>query len=302
MTTTMIERRDRFLAAIGKRSLVMGILNVTPDSFSDGGKFFARDTALAQARKLAADGADILDVGAESTRPGHTPVAEGEELARLEPVLAEIMAAVDLPVSIDTTKARVARFAVGAGACVVNDVWGLQKDPAMAENVAESGAAVVVMHNRVAADPDLDILADMKRFFEASLRIAETAGIPRRFMILDPGIGFGKTRQQNLEALAGLACLKIFDLPILVGVSRKSLLAELAGPAAEARLVGTLAANLAAAARGATIFRVHDVAEHLAGFKVFDAIEAASPRGTRLGDRAAEGSDRSRTAQARKDQ
>jgi dihydropteroate synthase len=275
MTMTISERRDRFLAQIGKRSLVMGILNVTPDSFSDGGRFVARDAALAQAQKLAADGADILDIGAESTRPGHIPVQEDEELARLEPVLAEIVSKVDLPVSIDTTKARVARWAVGAGACVVNDVWGLQKDPAMADIVAETGAAVVVMHNRESVEPDLDILADMKRFFEVSLRLAETAGILRHHMILDPGIGFGKTRQQNLQALAGLPSLSDLGLPFLVGVSRKSLLAELAGPSVDARLIGTLAANLASAARGARIFRVHDAAEHVAAFKVFDAIEAA---------------------------
>jgi dihydropteroate synthase len=257
----------------------MGILNITPDSFSDGGKFFARDSALVQAQKLAAEGADILDIGAESTRPGHIPVQEDEELARLEPLLAEIVAEVGLPVSIDTTKARVARWAVGAGACVVNDVWGLQKDPAMADTVAETGAAVVVMHNRETVDPDLDILADMKRFFEASLRLAENAGIPRHHVILDPGIGFGKTRQQNFQALAGLSSLSDLGLPILVGVSRKSLLAELAGPSVDARLIGTLAANLAAAARGASIFRVHDAAEHVAAFKVFDAIEAAGSRG-----------------------
>jgi dihydropteroate synthase len=282
MTKSIVEQRDRFLAEVGKRSLVMGILNVTPDSFSDGGKFLARDTALAQARKLAADGADILDIGAESTRPGHSPVAEDEELARLEPVLAEIIAAIDLPVSIDTTKARVARFAVGAGACVVNDVWGLQKDPAMAAVVAETGAAVVVMHNRLAADPDLDIVADMRRFFETSLRLAEKTGIPRRHIILDPGIGFGKSRKQNLEALARLAELQDLGLPVLVGVSRKSLLADLAGPSVESRLVATLAANLAAAARGASVFRVHDAAEHVAAFKVFDAIRAASPRATAI--------------------
>jgi dihydropteroate synthase len=278
MTKTIVAQRDRFLAEIGKRSLVMGILNVTPDSFSDGGRFLARDAALAQARRLAAEGADIIDIGAESTRPGHTPVPGDEERARLEPVLAEIIAAVDLPVSIDTMKARVARFAVAAGAAVVNDVWGLQGDPAMADTVAETGAAVVVMHNRVAADPDLDILDDMRRFFEASLRLADKAGIPRRHIILDPGIGFGKTRHQNLEALANLAVIGAFGLPILVGVSRKSLIADLAGPSGDARLVGTLAANVAAAAKGAAIFRVHDAAEHVAAFKVFDAIEAASSR------------------------
>lgn len=271
----MIERRDRFLGLLGARSVIMGILNVTPDSFSDGGKFQSLDAAISQAKKLAADGADIIDVGAESTRPGHTPISEDEELARLEPVLGQLTASVDAPFSIDTSKARVARRAAELGVSVVNDVWGLQKDPAMADVVAETGAAVVVMHNRDSVDPDLDIISDMRRFFDESLRLADKAGIPRHRVMLDPGIGFGKTRAQNLDALRRLAGLKDFGLPILVGVSRKSLFGELLSASVEARLIGTLAANLTAAAKGASIFRVHDAAEHLAAFKVFDAIERA---------------------------
>lgn len=275
MTEAMIERRDRFLQSIGKRSLIMGIVNVTPDSFSDGGRFDTPEGAIAQACKLAAEGADIVDVGAESTRPGHTPVPEEAELARLEPLLGAIVKTVDIAVSIDTTKARVARRAVELGASVVNDVWGLRKDPAMADTVAETGAAVVIMHNRESVDRDLDILADMQRFFETSLDLADKAGILRQRIMLDPGIGFGKSQKQNLEALAGLEALKSFELPLLIGVSRKSLLGEVAGTPIEARLVPTLAANLAAAARGGAIFRVHDVAEHVAAFKIFDAIAGA---------------------------
>jgi len=271
----MIARRDRFLALLGTRSVVMGILNVTPDSFSDGGKFQTVDAAITQARKLASEGADIIDVGAESTRPGHTPVPEEEELARLEPVLGALTTSVNAPFSIDTYKARVARRAVELGVSVINDVWGLQKDPAMADTVAETGAAVVVMHNRDGVDPDLDVVADMRRFFDHSLRLADKAGVPRRRIMLDPGIGFGKNKQQNLEALGGLSALKDFGLPILVGVSRKSLFGELLATSVDARLIGTLAANLAAAAKGASIFRVHDAAEHVAAFKVFDAIERA---------------------------
>jgi dihydropteroate synthase len=268
----MIERRDRFLALLGKRSILMGILNITPDSFSDGGKFFTLDAATQQAEKLAADGADIIDVGAESTRPGHTPVAVKEELARLEPVLGKLTGRIDIPFSIDTSKAKVARRTAELGASVVNDVWGLQKDPAMADTVAETGAAVVLMHNRDSVDPGLDIIADMLRFFDRSLRLAEAARIPPARIILDPGIGFGKSRAQNFTALANLAALKDYGLPILVGVSRKSLLAGLAATPVETSLVRTLAANLAAAANGASIFRVHDAAEHAAAFKVFDAI------------------------------
>jgi dihydropteroate synthase len=250
----------------------MGILNITPDSFSDGGKFFSLETAMQQAKKLAAEGADIIDVGAESTRPGHTPVAAEEELARIEPILGELTGAIDLPFSIDTSKAKVARRATELGASVINDVWGLQRDPAMADTVAETGAAAVLMHNRDGVDPGLDIVADMRRFFDRSLSLADAAGIPRAHLIVDPGIGFGKSRAQNFTALANLAALKDYGLPILIGVSRKSLLAEPDATPVDTSVVRTLAANLAAATNGASLFRVHDVAEHAAAFKVFDAI------------------------------
>jgi dihydropteroate synthase len=269
----MQQKRDQFLALIAERSAIMGILNVTPDSFSDGGKFQSHDAAVAHARKLAEEGADIIDVGAESTRPGHVPVPVEEELARLKPVLVDIVNATPLPVSIDTSKAPVARIAIEVGAAVVNDVWGLQRDPAMADVVAEGGAAAVVMHNRESVDPALDILSDMRRFFDRSLELAEKAGIPRHYLILDPGIGFGKTKDQNLIALRRLDHFKDYGLPLLVGVSRKSLFAPILGAAVDERMIGTVATNIIAAARGASIFRVHDVAEHVAAFKVFDAIE-----------------------------
>ncbi|MGP8232759.1 MAG: dihydropteroate synthase [Methylovirgula sp.] len=271
----MQQKRDKFLALVAERSAIMGILNVTPDSFSDGGKFQSHDAAVAHARKLAADGADILDVGAESTRPGHVPVPVAEELARLKPVLADIVAATPLPVSIDTSKAAIARAAIADGVAVINDVWGLQRDPAMADAVAEGGAAAVVMHNRESVDPSLDILSDMRRFFDHSLALAEKAGIPRAHLILDPGIGFGKTKDQNVIALRGLDHFKDYGLPLLVGVSRKSLFAPILGAGVDERLIGTIATNIIAATRGASIFRVHDVAEHVAAFKVFDAIARA---------------------------
>ena len=273
---TVLARRDRFLAGLGARPLVMGILNVTPDSFSDGGKFNGLDAALAQARRMAAEGADIIDVGAESTRPGHMPVSEDDELARLEPLLAPLAEAVDLPFSVDTYKANVARRAVSWGASVVNDVWGFQRDPDMARVVAETGAAAVVMHNRAEKDERLDIRADMRRFFERTLKLADAAGVPRARLVLDPGVGFGKTKEQNLAALADVGALaRDFGLPVLVGVSRKSIFGLLLGAEVDARLVGTLAANVACAARGAHVFRVHDVAEHVAAFKVIDAIARA---------------------------
>ena len=269
----MHRQRDAFLAIIGSKPLLMGILNLTPDSFSDGGRFSNVDAAVAQALRLVADGADIVDIGAESTRPGATPVPEAQELARIEPVLGAVSRAIAAPISIDTYKASVARRAVQLGACVVNDIWGLQKDPAMAGTVAETGAAVVVMHNRASVDPDIDILSDMRRFFDHSLYLAARAGIPQAHIMLDPGIGFGKSQLQNLQALQGLARFADYNLPMLVGVSRKSLLGVVLNSAVDQRLIGTIATNLAARVRGAQIFRVHDVAEHVAAFRMFQAID-----------------------------
>jgi dihydropteroate synthase len=264
-------RRDRLLGLIGKKPVIMGILNVTPDSFSDGGRFFSPKAAMEQAKKLAAEGADIIDVGAESTRPGHTPVSAEEELARLEAFLGEAVQKFDIPFSVDTSKARVARRAAELGVSMVNDVWGFQKDQDMAATVAETGMAAVIMHNRNGIDPSLDIISDIRQFFERSLKLAESAGIPRARLILDPGIGFGKTRAQNYAAL-GLPALKDYGLPILIGVSRKSLLAESGAAPDEFTLLRTIAANLAASRNGAALFRVHDAAAHIAAFKVYDAI------------------------------
>ena len=269
-------RRDAFLGLIGAKPVIMGVLNVTPDSFSDGGRFQSRDAALAQATKLVADGADIIDVGAESTRPGHTPIRLEEEWRRLEQLLAPLLAAVVAPFSIDTYKAEIARRAIALGVCVVNDVWGLQRDPAMAEVVAENGAAVVIMHNRETINPDLDVEADLKRFFDRSLTLADRAGILRARILLDPGIGFGKNTAQNLTALALTGALRgAFGLPILIGASRKRVIRDPFGDSVDGRLIVTLAANLSALARGAAVFRVHDAAEHAVAFKVFEAIEHA---------------------------
>jgi dihydropteroate synthase len=274
-STSFAEKRDAFLAAAHSRKTLMGILNVTPDSFSDGGRFNAPDRALEQARKLVADGADIIDVGAESTRPGHTPVSAEDEWARLEPLLAPLLDKIDALFSIDTYKAVTARRATELGVVLVNDVWGLQRDPAMADTVAEAGAAIVIMHNRNDVDPVLDIVADLRRFFDRSLALARRAGIPNDRIILDPGIGFGKTKEQNLAALAATTQLQDYGLPILIGISRKSIFGALLGATVEGRLIGTIAANLVTAIYGAKIFRVHDPAEHRAAFTVLDAIVSA---------------------------
>lgn len=270
--------RDRFLSLIGTRPVIMGIVNVTPDSFSDGGLFATRDAALAQARTLVSTGADIVDVGAESTRPGHTPLTAEEEWARLAPLLAALVAQAGAPVSIDTYKAATARRALSLGVCLVNDVWGLQRDPLMAPTIAQAGAAVVIMHNRETTEPQIDIVADMKRFFARSLEIARRAGVPERHILLDPGIGFGKSREQNYDALRATPELLALGFPLLIGVSRKSIFKGLGDGVLEGRLVGTLAANLFAARDGAQVFRVHDAAEHRAAFEVM-RILAARPGG-----------------------
>src|SRR5262245_25721721 len=264
-------KRDAFLSAIGTRSLIMGILNLTPDSFFDGGRFLAVRDAIDHVRRMIADGCDIVDIGAESTRPSAKPVNEAEEMARLDQVLA-VVSTFDIPMSIDTMKATVAARALSYGVVAVNDVWGLQKDPRMADAVAEAEAAVVIMHNRAQKDENLDIIGDIRSFFERSLAIAAHAGIPRRRIILDVGIGFAKSSRQNREVIRRLGELKDYGLPLMVGVCRKRFLGSLSGDGSEGTLSGTLAASLAAVAAGAVIVRVHDVAEHAAALRVFQAI------------------------------
>ncbi|WP_284418896.1 MULTISPECIES: dihydropteroate synthase [unclassified Bradyrhizobium] len=254
---------------------VMGILNVTPDSFSDGGRFDAPERAIAQAKAMIAAGADIIDIGAESTRPymGAEPVTADEELARLRPVLSAVVA-LGVPVSIDSMKSQVVNFALDAGAVIANDVWGLQRDPAMAEVVAAHGAPVVVMHNRAAVDPELDIIDDMVGFFARSLDIAAKAGIAKGHIVLDPGIGFGKTAEQSMTALARLDTFARFGLPLLVGASRKRFISTVVASEPQQRLGGSIAAHLIAAQRGAAIIRAHDVAETVQAVRVAASIEA----------------------------
>jgi dihydropteroate synthase len=271
-------KRDAFLDKLKSRPAVMGILNLTPDSFSDGGRFQTFDAAIAHAKAMAVAGCDVVDIGGESTRPSAIPVTQAEELARVEQVLTALAGILDVPLSIDTSKAAVAARAVETGAVVINDVWGLQKDPDMAAVVAETGAAVVIMHNRVERNESVDIFADIRRFFDRSLALAAKAGIPKEVMILDPGIGFGKTSRQNVEAVSRIPDLKDYGLPILIGTSRKAFLGSLTGDGIEATLIGTVAANLVAAAAGASIFRVHDVAEHVAALRIFHAMHADRSR------------------------
>ena len=259
-----------------RRPLVMGILNVTPDSFSDGGRFLDPEQAVARAQRLITEGADIIDIGAESSRPygGARPVSSADERKRLEPVLPAVVK-LGTPVSIDTMKAEIADWALDQGAAMVNDVWGLQRDPAMADIVSENDVPVVIMHNRQTADPAIEIMADIQEFFQRSLAIAQRAGIARDCIVLDPGIGFGKTPEQSILCLARLSEFKRFGLPLLVGASRKRFINSVTPSPPEQRIGGSIASHLFAVANGAAIVRVHDVAETVQALRVVTAIEGA---------------------------
>jgi len=258
------------------RPLVMGILNVTPDSFSDGGQFVDPAIAIAHARDMAAQGADMIDIGAESTRPydGMTPVTAAEEKARLASVLPAVVA-LGLPVSIDTFKAETAAWALDQGAVIVNDVWGLQRDEAMAPLVATRGVPVIVMANRESADGSLDIVAEVSGFFARSLEIAGRAGIARTQIVLDPGIGFGKTPEQSIACIGRLSEFKRFGLPLLLGASRKRFINSVVPSKPDDRIGGSIASHLLAIENGAQIVRVHDVAETVQALKIATAIRGA---------------------------
>jgi dihydropteroate synthase len=264
-------QRDWFLAkgreiSCRDRPLIMGIVNVTTDSFYDGGRYVEPERAVTHALELVEQGADILDVGAESTRPGACPVSEQEELARLVPVVAELARRVTIPISVDTTKSGVAQSALDAGASIVNDVSALGWDGEMASVVARSGAAVVLMHMQGTprtmqnAPRYRDVVAEVARFLDERMLAALEAGIPKTNIVLDPGIGFGKLLGHNLELLDRLSDLRRLDRPLLVGLSRKSFIGRLTGRPAEHREWGTAAAVALAVDRGARILRVHDVA------------------------------------------
>ena len=263
---------------LGSPIPIMGIVNVTPDSFSDGGAYVTRDAAVGHGVSLAAQGAAILDIGGESTRPGAVAVAADEELSRVIPVIAGLHRRVATPISIDTMKARVAAAAIEAGASIVNDVWGLQHDREMARVVADTGAAVVLMHNRTSIDPELDIVADILAFLVRSIEMALAAGIEFRKLLIDPGFGFGKTKAQNLEALRRLRELTVLGCPILLGVSRKSTFGAVTGQKIPAeRVVASIAAGIIGVVNGAAVLRVHDVAAHIEAMQVLNAITSEPP-------------------------
>ena len=255
------------------RAMVMGILNVTPDSFSDGGRFFDPRIALDHGKRMVEEAADFLDIGAESTRPGSVPVTAENELARLLPVLEPLADLVDCPISVDTYKASVADACIKAGARVVNDVWGFQKDPDMARVCADHGVGVVLMHNRTSIDPSLDMVAEVIAFLERSIEIATQAGIAKERIALDPGIGFGKTLEQNLALVHAVDVLERLGCAVLIGVSRKSLIGKIVPSTTDERLPGTIALDSVAQMKGAEILRVHDVREAVQAARVIDQLK-----------------------------
>lgn len=250
----------------------MGILNLTPDSFSDGGRWTERDAALRQAARMASEGAAIIDLGGESTRPGHTPVGAAEEAERVLPMVEAVKRETGLPVSVDTYKYETARLALEAGADMINDVWGLKYDAGeMARVIAGSGAACCLMHNRARAEY-AHLMPELLHDLRETLRIADAAGIGRDKIILDPGVGFGKSCEQNLAVLNRLEELRVLGLPVLLGASRKSVVGLTLGLPVDERLEGTLATTAIGVLKGAAFIRVHDVRENLLAAKMALAI------------------------------
>ena len=269
MTDLTVSGGERL--AWGRRTYVMGVINVTPDSFSGDGTGGDVSAAAEQALRLQEEGADLVDVGAESTRPGHRPVSEAEELARLLPALEAIAARVSIPISVDTWKSGVARAALDHGASIINDVWGLKADPLMAEVAADYGAGLVVMHNQSGHGYD-DLMAEVAESLHESIDAALSAGVRGGNLVIDPGFGFGKTADHNLELLKNLRQLQALGLPLLVGASRKSTIGRILGLPPERRVEGTAATVAIAIAGGADMVRVHDVREMARVCRMTDAI------------------------------
>ena len=269
----------------GERTLVMGVLNVTPDSFSDGGEFFSLDRAVAHAEQMIAEGADIIDIGGESTRPGSAFVTGEEELQRVIPVIERLAAKSPVPISIDTTKSSVARAAIAAGAEIVNDISGLRFDPSIADEAAKAKAGLVLMHSRGTPKtmqqlpPVDDIMSEVIGELRRSVLVAEERGVARERIAVDPGIGFGKTLAQNVELIAKLDQLVIAfaEFPIMIGTSRKSFIGKLLGGVPpDERLHGTIASVVASVLKGAHIVRVHDVKAAVDALNVADAVKRTS--------------------------
>ncbi|TLS48627.1 dihydropteroate synthase [Paenibacillus antri] len=258
---------------LGRRTLIMGILNVTPDSFSDGGKYTTVERAVEHARRLIAEGADILDVGGESTRPGYVPVTDEEEIARVVPVLEALRRdGIDVPISIDTYKSAVAEAALAAGATIVNDIWGGKKDPRLLEAAARRNAPVVLTHNRDDMNYGPDFVVDVYNDLSECVWVAKAAGIPDDRIILDPGIGFAKTRRHNLELLNRLEAVASLGFPVLLGTSRKRFIRDILDAGPEDVVEGTIATTALGVQKGVSIVRVHDVGANAKAARMADAI------------------------------
>lgn len=271
------------ILSLGQKTIIMGILNVTPDSFSDGGNYTEIDAAVAHAKQMVEEGADIIDIGGESTRPGAPKITVEEEIKRVIPILKAVIKEVDVLISVDTYKAAVAEAALKNGAHIINDVWGFQKEPEIAAVIAKYKAAGIAMHNRQKNesqdthnrrdfDYEQDIMLSIKDFFEKTFKIAKDAQLKQENIILDPGIGFGKRASQSIEVLSKLEVLKSFNQPLLLGTSRKSVIGEILDLPSHQRLEGTIATNVLGVMKGYDIVRVHDVKEHVRALKVIDAI------------------------------
>lgn len=250
---------------------VMGILNVTPDSFSDGGRWNDRDRALRHAEDMVKEGADIVDIGGESTRPGYTLLPAEEEISRVIPILEAVKANFDVPVSLDTYKPEVAEAGIRAGADLINDIWGLKYDDKMAGVIAESGLPCCLMHNRKNAEYQ-DFMQEVAADLAETLRLAEKAGIPGERILLDPGVGFGKTYEQNLEVIHCLEELHVLGCPLLLGCSRKSVIGLTLNLPAEERVEGTIVTTVMAVMKGCMFVRVHDVRENVRAVRMAEAI------------------------------
>lgn len=256
---------------VANHTYVMGIINVTPDSFSDGGKYNTVDAALMKIEEMVHDGVAIIDIGGESTRPGYTPVSAEEQLARVIPVVEKVKQNFDVPISVDTYNAEVARVALETGIDLVNDIWALQRSEKMAEVIANTNACCCLMHNRDKADYK-DFLVDYQADIEKYLQDAQKAGIKKDRIILDPGVGFGKTYEQNLQVINHLEILKQYELPILLGTSRKSVIGLTLDLPIFERVEGTIATTVMAVMKGVSFVRVHDVKENVRAIRMTEAI------------------------------
>jgi len=259
-----------------KETIIMGILNVTPDSFSDGGKYDAVEAAVTHAKKMVADGAKIIDVGGESTRPGHAAVSLEEELSRVIPVIQALSRELDVAISIDTYKAKVAEAAIQAGAHIINDVWGAKREPAIAEVAARLGVPILLMHNRDNADYS-DFWPDVRKDLEESVRIAKDAGVPNHHIWLDPGIGFAKTTGQNILMMQHLEDLVEMGYPVLLATSRKTMIGKVLNLPVEERLEGTAATVSFGMMHGCHMVRVHDVKEIARTVRMMDVMTGKQP-------------------------